>query len=579
MNETLIPKLLILRFSKRYRPIVRKFYYSRGVPYAHMVQENTKRRQFVKGVSVMGLTGVVAGCTGGGDGGDGDDGGSTGNGDGRSGDEFEVKITQAQTPDTIDPHNHATGSVKQIALCCYDQLLRLDPSTGDVMPVLAESLPDRPEPTRLEFTLREGPTFTNGDPVTSEDVRYTLLRIIDNDFGGLASPRQENIKMINDVEVIDDRRFDVLLDTPDPIIIGRLGNIGAVMHKGWAEEHDSAHIAQNTMGTGPYTVEEFNSTSHIRLSRKDEYWGEQTDAESLQMPDPTTLTWTWASEASTRVNQLVAGETDAINAVPPQEIGRIEEADDVRVTVVPTDRPMFVSMNTMREPFDSKTFRQAMNHAVDKQSIVDNVLSGLVEEPIAQITPDYWFGHNPDLEPYEYDPETAAEMVDESGYAGAEFQIMTAPGAYTKSVEVVTAVVDHIDQLPNVSCSVDQVEYQIWSDSISGPLDAHPDAYFLGWGSGPPDTVVKMKPFQCGQVDPGYSTYCDQELQSRIEEAQSMTDRDERRKHLEDLNAYFHEQAPCIFLYRNPGIFASSTRLNWEGSPDESIKYYDLNRA
>lgn len=549
-----------------------------------MVSENTKRRQFVKGVSAMGLTGMVAGCGGSSDNNRGVDGSdstdTTTKGDGGADDGFEVTITQAQTPDTIDPHNHATGSVKQIALCCYDQLLQLDPRTGDVTPVLAESLPDRPEPKRLEFTLREGPTFTNGDPVTSKDVRYTFHRILDNDFGGLASPRQENVQMIKEVEVIDERRLDVHLKTPDPIIIGRLGNIGAIMHAGWAEEHDNAYIAQNTMGTGPYVVEEFDQTSHVKLTRKDEYWGDElTDLENLQMPEPTTLNWTWASEASTRVNQLVAGETDVINAVPSQELERIQSADNAKASVVPTDRPMWVSMNTFREPFDSKTFRQAMNHAVDKQSIVDNVLSGLADKPIAQITPDYWFGHNPDLEPYEYDPDKAASMVDESGYAGAEFQIMAAPGSYTKAVEVNSAVANYIDQLPNVSCSLDQVEYQVWSDSISGPLDAHPDAYFLGWGSNPPDTVVKMKPFQCGQVDPGYSTYCDQQLQKKIEKAQTMTNREERKKHLQDLNAYFHEQAPCIFLYRNPGIFAASKDLNWEASPDEEIKYYALHQA
>ena len=562
-----------------------------------MVQDNTNRRRFLQGITATGTAGLLAGCTGGdgdgqsggqttgqgggsGDGQSGGDGQSSGDGqsDGGSQDGFEVTITQGQAVDTLDPHNHASGSVKQVVLCCYDQVLLQDPESGDVIPVLAEALPDRPEPTRLEFTLREGPTFHNGDPVTSEDVQYTIHRIIDNDFGGLASPRQENIQMVKEVEVIDERQFDVHLDTPDPIIIGRLGGIGAVMNRTWAEEHDSEYKAQNVMGTGPYTVEEVDLSSHITLTRVDEYWGDETDQEKLQLPAPTKITWNWASEPSTRVNQLLAGETDMINQVPSQEVDRIEGADNAQVNVAPTDRPMWVTMNTFVDPFGSQKFRQAMNYAVDKESIVQNVLGGMADRPIAQITPDYWFGHNPDLEPYPYDPDQAEQLVEESGFAGAEFEIMAAPGSYLKAVEVNTAVADMIDQLPNVSCSLNQVEYQVWSDRISGPLDAHPDAYFLGWGSGPPDTVVKMKPFQCGQVDPGYSTICDDKLQQMIEKAQSMTDREARRAHLQDLNAYFHELAPCIFLYRNPGIYASSTDVDWEPSPDEEFKYYDINR-
>jgi peptide/nickel transport system substrate-binding protein len=481
-------------------------------------------------------------------------------------------------PTTLDPHNHSSGDTKQVILCAYDQLMRLDDQTGEIHPVIASSW-ERLDDTTLRCQIREGPEFENGDPVTPEDVAFSINRIVDPDVGGLASARAENLATIDRVEVVDgERAVDVHLNTADPIITGRLGNTGTVMSKSWIQEHENSYIAQNMMGSGPYKLANYDPSTEVVLERKDEYWGDESDVEDLQMPDPTELRWGAASEASTRVNQLLAGETDIINSVPAQEASRIDNADNANMNPIATDRPMFIAMKYNVEPFSSKKFRKAMNYAVDVQSIVNNVLDGYGSEPMAGVVPDYWFGHNPDLEPYGYDPELAEQLVEESGMAGAEFDILAGTGSYLKAVEVTTAVANMIDELPNVSCGVNQTEYQAWVDQISGPIEDEPESYFLGWGSNPPDTTVKMEIVSCDATD-GWSHFCDERIDEMVQEANNTMDQEEREEILMELNALVRDLAPVIFLYRNYGLFASSNRVDFEPSPAEDIRYHAIDRA
>src|SRR5699024_6639406 len=126
------------------------------------------------------------------------------------------------------------------------------------------------------------------------------------------------------------------------------------------------------------------------------------------------------AEDASRVAALESGEVDIISGVPTSEIERIESKDGIKTVSNPTTRAMYVGLNVNEnEVLQEKQIRQAMNFAVNTESIIDNVLDGNGEEYSSFVSPDYFKYAdevNDKLEPYGYDPAKAKELIDESDY-------------------------------------------------------------------------------------------------------------------------------------------------------------------
>lgn len=539
------------------------------------------RRGMLKSSGAVAAAGLLAGCNSNPD--DDDSDGSSGDGgtnlDGDD-DEFEVTFTQGVMPTTLDPHNHQTGTVKDVVLCAYDQLMWLNPvEEGELQPALATNW-EWVDETTARLDIREGVTFHNGDEMTPEDVAYSINRIVDEDVGDLASPRLDSIPNVESAEAIDgEHAVQLNLDSRDVLLWQRLGNVGAIMPKGWVEENGSDHIARNMMGTGPYVLEEYDEAQHVILRKNEDYWATSDDDYYGWEPPADVITWNAAEEASTRISRLRADETDLVRDIPPDDADELEEEEDVGTAPVATNRPMFIYFNQSVDAFQNKEFRQALNYAVDVQEIIDEVLLGF-GEPISQLTPDFWFGHNPDLEPYPYDPDRAEEMIDESGFAGTEFEITTPNGRYMKDVEVTQAVGGYIDELPNVDVTVTPVEYSNWSDSLQvGNVEDMPEATLLGWGSNPPDASVKFEGFMNCRDLGNYSMYCNEEIDDLVESSHQTQDEDERQELLQEANAIVHEECPILHLHWQYAIFGVSNRIKYEAPPTEEMWYGLIEQA
>jgi len=150
-------------------------------------------------------------------------------------------------------------------------------------------------------------------------------------------------------------------------------------------------------GTGPFQVVEYEQDVEIVYEPYEGYWGDAPEIEELTIRS--------ASEASTRVSQLLAGETDLIVNVPPQEVSRVRDEDTTEVTAVPSTRVVFNAMRYDVEPFSSVEFRQAMNYAIDLDSIIENILQGFADAT-GQPTLEGFVGYNEEIDPYPQDIES-----------------------------------------------------------------------------------------------------------------------------------------------------------------------------
>ena len=423
-----------------------------------------------------------------------------------------VRITQSQMDTGLDPHDHRETTTDNIVLQTYEGLLGRD-ADGKIVQVLADGY-ERVGESTVRFTIRDGVTFHSGETLTPEDVAFSINRIVKESVGGLASPQSDQLSGVTGAKVVDgERAVDVSSEGVNPIVFSLFATYCDIVQKKWIQNNNKGYINSNMNGTGPFVLDNYRQDVSVSYTRNQNYWREPAPAETLVI--------TAAKEASTRVNQLLGGEADLVTNVPPQDAGRVKNKGNTSLSAVPSTRVIYNAMVYNKEPFDSVKFRQAMNYAVDLNSIIKNVLSTFAA-PTGQPTLEGFTGYNSDVGPYGTDQERAQQLVEESGYAGAEITLHTPVGRYLKDLEIAQAVTNQINQLENVSASVQQREFQtLAGELLDGDISTGPSFYLIGWGNATFDASQTIIPLLT--TDGALTSYSDEKVDGLVKQAQSMT--------------------------------------------------------
>ncbi|WP_410766782.1 ABC transporter substrate-binding protein [Haloferax sp. DFSO60] len=479
--------------------------------------------------------------------------------------DFEVTITQGQMPSGLDPQDHRETPTDIVVLHAYEGLLTRD-ATGAVQTALATNYERVDGENSVEFELREGVTFHNGDELTAEDAAYSINRVVDPEVS-FASPQSDQLAGVAGAEASGEGVVTVTNSSLNPIVFSEFATYLDVMQQSWVEERSKAEVGQEMNGTGPFQLESYTEDEEVVLTRYEDYWQEPAEV--------STLTFRAAAEASTRVNQLLAGETDVVVNVPPQEVQRVNNNEGTRVAAAPSTRIIYNAMRYDVEPFDSVEFRQAMNYAIDLESIVQNILGGFGATTNQPTLPEF-VGHDDSLEDYPYDPEEAERLVEESGYAGAEIELNTPVGRYLKDLEIAQAVAGYIDELPNVSATVRERDFgSLVDELLAGSIEARPHWFLIGWGEATFDGGLVMAALLASEGT--LTTWQDEQFDSYLEDAGNQTG-DERDATLQEANAYAHDQAPWIYLNQQFSVYGVNDAIEWEARSDERIDVYDMSQ-
>ncbi|MXV62241.1 peptide ABC transporter substrate-binding protein [Natronorubrum sp. JWXQ-INN-674] len=487
----------------------------------------------------------------------------------------ELTITLSQFPDTIDPLDHITGDYFDVYDHIYEPLFDFEPGEGIFSRVVDDWEIQEGEGV-TELYLRDDVVFHNGDDLTAEDIAWTIERTVDPDMGVVSDIGSFGLGSIEGAEALDDTTVAVEYGAAPGLAEFEFGNYARAINREWAiENHDaeneaiSGADAEDFNGTGPYEVVDFTSGEEIVLERFDNYWGDEPPFERV--------TFNADGESSGRVNSLETEETDLTINILPEDVATVQDADGVEIRRVTSFRNIFCPMKNTVEPFDSQEFRQAMNYAVDNESIVDEILSGYGEARGQPVAPGI-NGFNDDIEPYEQDLGTAESLVEESGYGDMDIELTVPQGRYLNDAEVGETVADQIDQLDNVNCDANIVDFGVVSDANSAGVD--PDTieipfYLIGWGTITGDTDYGVQGFFT-IPDNEARTFDDEELSDAILESQQIEDPDERREQLEDVNELAHEKAPFLFLHTQESIYGVREDIQWEPREDETVYIWGM---
>ena len=251
---------------------------------------------------------------------------------------------------------------------------------GKLVPALASEW-DTPDDTSYVFTLRDDAKFQNGDPVTPEDVVFSLEQAKDPE---LSPGTSYYLQSLDKAEVTGENEVTITTTAPDAAFLTTVSNVGAlvVTQKKFWEEHDGKVGTSSAllMGSGPYEVTEFKPDSHVILDRVDTWWGELPKVKQIKID--------FIPDENTRLLAAQKGDVDVAFNVPIKQAQQWEKIADGRVEAVNDLSYVGLIFDHEVAPFDDPKVREAIASAVDRDAIVEKLLRGYGEVANAIMTPE-----------------------------------------------------------------------------------------------------------------------------------------------------------------------------------------------
>ncbi len=500
-----------------------------------------------------------------------------------------IIVALSQAPTSLDPADHRSRQSETVIRNMFDGLVTRDTSNG-VHLEIAEEMNWLDEQT-LEVKLRQGVTFHNGVEMTADDVVYTFNRIIQENMieypDPHTSPRKGLIAPLMSVDKVDDYTVRMNFNGPWPPAMQLMVH-QQIVPMGYLEEVGTQGFIENPIGTGPFKfVSAQPGLEEVVLERFDGYYGGAPDLAPVQPACVQGAIFRVIPEASTRVAALLAGEVDIIQAVPAELIDTLSQTPGIQVKTAIGTNPKWMEMNVNKPPFDDVRVRQAMNYAVDKDLIIEEIYGGRAVALPGPLSP-YNNYVNKSLQPYAYDPDKALELLAEAGWTDSNGDGLLDKDGQTFSFTLDTleefrslaeAVADMFRAI-GIDASVRFWEYSVVREQL---LAGERLAYLDDWGDSAFDPVghfeAKWHGFQTGTPygRGNFSTYNNPRVNELIVLGETTNDPTERQKIYDEAQQLVYDEAPAVFLILPEEAEAASTRVqNWEPAADGRINLHDV---
>lgn len=439
--------------------------------------------------------------------------------------------------------NGRPGTLVWYAL--FDGLTQLD-EEGHLRPALALSW-ELVEPTRWRFELRPGVRYANGKPFDAGSAVQVFDWLISS--VGRATVIGNELRGIAAVRASAPLTLEITTKEPDPILPKRM--VGALMvePETWRRLGPDG-FGREPIGTGPYLLERWDQRKRRAYARPNPHgWRPSTFArlEFVELPD-----------AAVRTQALLSRDVD-LATVEIEELDRLEDRG-YPVIVAPSMSVMSVVFITERPgpaPLRDLRVRQALNYAVDRETIARTLLRGL-GRPAGQPAPSVSFGHDPTLEPYPYDPEHARQMLAEAGYAdGFPLTIEILTNAFPADGLIYQAMAHYLRQV-GIDVTLRVITFPQYLRNLQRNGFAG-DAFGSMWNSAPyNDATRPMESVSCRRPKP---FFCDRELAEQLGRAMRILPEDKRLAAMREVGRAYHQAAPALFLVEQFDLYSHQPEL------------------
>lgn len=499
-------------------------------------------------VSLLLLVGLVlAACSGSGDDASTDTDADVEEGEGSGG---TLVFGRGGDSTSLDPSRTTEGETFKVTKNVFETLLEFEDEGTAVEPGLAKEWDVSDDGLEYTFELEEGITFHDGTDFDADAVVTNFERWAGGDeeqfpyystmFGGFGDDEGH---VIESVEAADDYTVEITLKRPQaPFLKNIAMDMFAISSPQAIEEHGDDDYESNPVGTGPFKFVEWKRNDSITIEKNEDYWKEG-------LPKLDKVVFESIPDNAARLNALTAGEIDLADGINPSDGEQIEGDADLQLFERPSMNVGYLGLTVTREPFDKKEVRQAMNHAINKEEIIDAFFEGRADEAINPI-PESIEGFNEDIEGYDYDPEKAKELLKEADLEDGfdmELWAMPVPRPYMPDGEKVAEVIQK--NLADVGITAEIVTHE-WATYLELAEKGDADAFMLGWtgDNGDADNFIYALLDEDNIGSNNYTYFKNDEMHDLLIEAQTEVDEEKRIELYKESQEIIHEEAPWVPL-------------------------------
>ena len=437
---------------------------------------------------------------------------------------------QAADVTSLDPHVGKETPAVTVTSQMFDTLLVMD-ENNEPAPSLAESFKQIDDKT-WEFKLREDVKFHDGEPMTAEDVVYSINRARKSNYVSYVVDAISEVKADGDYKVIIKTK-----EPYSPLLSSLTVPFTAIVPKHVVEADEDA-FQLNPVGTGPYKFVEWKQGEYAKMAANEDYF--------LGAPKTANLEMRVVPEASQRVIAIETGEADLAYAVSANDSKRVEEDDNLQLFKASSQSVSYLTVNGENKLFSDKRVRQAIRYAVDKEAIVETMLYG-AGEPADSVIPPNAFGFSKKVVSYEHNLEKAKKLMKEAGYPDGFKCTLSVTDDSVKN-EICQVIQSQLKEI-GIKCNIQVKEYGTWIDELgTGSHEMSLSAWVCVTGDADYTYYSLFHSSQTGY--PGNDAFIkNDEVDKLVVAARQTADPEKRQEYYDKLEVLLGDLSPYITLY------------------------------
>ena len=458
---------------------------------------------------------------------------------------------------TLNPVLESSGVSAQVKDIIFDGLIRIG-EKGEILPCLAVRWEGNGEGSEWDFHLKKGVKFHDGHPFTAEDVEFTFNLDLDPN---IHSPYSDIIQQIEKLTVKDLYTINIKLTKPSASFLNKLDRGILPKH---LLEGENLHLTQfnyKPIGTGPFHLTNW-SPDKIVLEANQDYFLGRPYLDGVVVKLFTNKSIIWAN--------LMKGEIDAFQNLEPADYERIGKVSHLKVYSYLMSYYYLITFNLNYFLFKDRRVRQALNYAIDKDTIIKKVLRGRGNICSGTIITNSW-AYNPQVKPFPYNPKKALELLAEAGWQDTdgdyildknkhpfEFQLLLCKGF--DEIDAATLMI--MEQLSNIGVRVRVKNLSLKSFMQKHLYRKNFEAAFLFINSGvDPDRSYQF--WHSSQIKNGYNffSYHNPLIDQLLDEGRHTSTQEQRKKIYYQFQEQMKKDPPGIFCFWREALLGLHKRF------------------
>lgn len=466
-------------------------------------------------------------------------------------------------PTSLDAHQISDYNSSRAAMEIYDQLVQFKDESTELEPDLAEKWDVSSDGKEYTFYLRKDVKFHDGTPFNAEAVKISIDRQIDKKSPYYSTGQYPyadfTFGSIDQVKVVDESTVKIMLKEPFAPFLSNMAMHAASIVSPTALKKYGKDFTKHPVGTGPFKLASWTPGVEVVLEKNPDYFKGAPKLDKVIFKPIT--------EDQTRLSNLEAGELDLIVNIPPDDLERLKADENLQIIEQPGMHVWWTAFNTQKKPFDDVRVRQAINLAINKDVIVNQLLKGTGEIANTPIPPMVW-GHDPEVKNYEYDPEKAKKLLAEAGYPNgfeATYGVPESGSGMQQPATMAAAIQADLAKV-GIKLKIQTFEWGTYLDKVFAPPAKNDlDMHQMSWvgDNGDPDNFLYILFSSEQWPTAGFNDayYKNPKVDQLLKQARIIEDKQKRTEMYSEAQKLIMADAPWVVLDHEKQIVVAKKNL------------------